>query len=176
MSKKDLLDEYHSIKSELDKLNTTVELIRQDTKTKLENAKYDHEKDKIFTEFRNNIDNIKNDKELKKKYKQLKIRQNEILILLDSSDKPVNISSSIESNKSNPKLLESNSKDNRAIDVNNSQLSNNIKKLISKYKRATNEQLIVHTPPTNNNIQKHVSIMPKKYDDKMDKLFKYLKL
>src|SRR5579872_3326130 len=77
-----ILDEYVQITAELTKLKNYVYELRDSSLVDMNNAQSNEEKKIYFNKFRDEIDQLRNNKEFIKKYKSLKKKQIEIKNLL----------------------------------------------------------------------------------------------
>lgn len=78
------LDEYVKVCNAIDRIQTKIDLYREETEKKLEIAT-EAEKKEIMIEFKNFIEAIKKDKNILIKFKTLKQKQNQLRLQLTSS-------------------------------------------------------------------------------------------
>lgn len=77
-NKSDLLAEHAEITKELDNIRNQILVFKDITETKLKTAQSEDEISNIFVEFKSKVDKIQQDKDTKKKYKNLQRRKLEI--------------------------------------------------------------------------------------------------
>ena len=73
-----LLEEYCNITRELEQLRNKIVIIKNIAEEKMERAITNKEKDKIFKKFQKELDKVKNNNDIKNKYKTLTNRQKEL--------------------------------------------------------------------------------------------------
>lgn len=73
-----LLDEYSSVCIEMEKIKSRIFDLRDNTKKKIMSAKTQKEKQDIFSQFKEEVLNIKSDKSISERYIMLKLERNQL--------------------------------------------------------------------------------------------------
>lgn len=81
--------EYQRIVNELSKLDTIIDDLKVETRTKLQQAKTEQERSAIMTKFRFELDKVHKDPELRERYRKLLARKNELHSKIN--EKPLSI-------------------------------------------------------------------------------------
>lgn len=118
MDKSKLLEDYCKIYEELNNMRNRVENLQNETKSLLSICKASDEKAKIIADFKQRLDNIRNDKNLKDRYKQLRIKQDIIKNKLINDEKQDVVKIIEDSEKTMLKKLISKYKSQSTIPIN----------------------------------------------------------
>ena len=76
----DILNEYVKVTSTINNIQDKLNRYKKQVQNKLDSAKSEKERDLIVKDFQENIDKMKNDSEIKRKYLNLKKKQKEGVI------------------------------------------------------------------------------------------------
>jgi len=129
-NKSTILNELLSVTGELEQIKNKVNILKELTETRMKNATSEHQKLDIFGELQDEISKIKKDGKLKTRYKDLKTRQE----ILKSQLTDHEISKNIETIETHQNKTGSDNSETFPL----SDEKNDIERLISKYKKASN--------------------------------------
>jgi hypothetical protein len=160
MSKSKLVLEYENVTKELQNIRNKIVALKDITETKIKTAKTEDEKSSIFIDFKGKVDKIQQDKNTKKKYKQLQKRKLEIETEISNVDNFISETNNILTDYSE-------SKQQSYI------IMDDINVLIKKYKKNINIPIYSRTTQLINKIKNN------DYDNnlqikKLDKMIKKL--
>lgn len=134
-----ILDEYVSVTNELKKLKEYVYELRDISLNNINNADSDEEKKMFYNKFKQDIDQIKNNKDFIKKYRSLKKKQNELIKLIEK----LNTVDTVDNKSTIVNLNNNNKIKNKLINSvnNNHDISGMINEMLNKYENTT-----IHIP------------------------------
>jgi hypothetical protein len=125
-----LLQEYSTVMSDLEKIKNQIIVIKDITENKIRHAKNENEKASIFVEFKGEMDKMRQDKNMKKKYKQLQQKKNSLESSMLSEMEGKNIE------------YESEVSDDDHIQLDFDSISGDIISMVSKYKVSINRPIV----------------------------------
>lgn len=140
MNKSNLMSEYENVTKELENIRNQIVMLKDITETKMKTAKTEDEKSSIFIDFKGKVDKIKQDKNTKKKYKQLQKRKLELETEMSGADNYV-------SETNNITICD------ESI-VQSSIIMDDINVLIKKYKKFINIPIYLETTSLLTNLKK----------------------
>ena len=140
MNKSNLMSEYENVTKELENIRNQIVMLKDITETKMKTAKTEDEKSSIFIDFKGKVDKIKQDKNTKKKYKQLQKRKLELETEMSGVDNYVSETNNI--TVCDESIVQS------------SIIMDDINVLIKKYKKFINIPIYLETTSLLTNLKK----------------------
>ena len=133
-----LLKDYEDIICQIEFIRNKIIILKDITENRIKNTNSEKRKTQLFTEFKIDIDEIKNNREIKQKYKDLLKKKGELKEKIYELKNNTNIF--IKSNNNDNNLINNSLTNNSIVNTTN----NDLTELINKYQKNITQPLITN--------------------------------